>query len=234
MKKYISLISLMSLSALAVATLAPATAQAVESNATITAIAGSDPVKPVDPTDPTNPTDPTDPGNGGETPEQPGDLQINVVPNLNFGDKVEITPKTVSTSLKNETTPFAQVSDLRGTGAGWSLNVSLGNFLSTDNKAIVGATISFSGGEAVTSNQLTENAAVTNNIKLTAGSTGAQSLMKATAGNGKGTWLARFVNTGTAATGNTKIMFEAPTDQVMANTAYKAIMTWQLADTPTI
>ncbi len=230
MKKSISLISLVSLSALTFMTLSSTIAQAVESNATISAVAGSEPVKPVDPSKPDEGGD----GNGGETPDQPGSLQINVVPNLNFGDKVKITPKTVSTSLKNEKTPYAQVSDLRGTGAGWSLNVSLGNFLSTDNKAIVGATISFTGGEAVTSNQTTDNAAVTNNIKLTAGSTGAQSLMKATAGNGKGTWLARYVNTGTAATGNTKIMFEAPTDQVMANTAYKAIMTWQLADTPTI
>lgn len=221
----LSVIALTTLNSTKAAAEGPA---AVNSNATITAIAGTDPVRPVDPNKPTDPGD----GNGGVTPEQSGPLQINVVPNLYFGDQIKITPGTLKTSLKNEKTPYAQISDLRGTGAGWSLNVSLANFTSTQGKTINGAKISFTGGEAVTSNQSNDNAALTNDITLSAGDTGKQPLMKATAGNGRGTWVARYTNTSTESTGNTKIVFEAPSDKIDANTSYTAVLTWQLTDTP--
>lgn len=202
----------------------------VESKATIQAIAGTDPVAPVDPDQPEQPGT-VDPEDGNET-NQSGPLQINYVSHLKFGNDIKITSKTVKANAKNTNTPYFQVSDLRGTGAGWSLNVSLGDFKNTSgNKTIKGATISLINGEAVTSNETNENPAETKDVVLTAGETAAKPLMTAAAGNGRGTWVARYTNnTGTPE--NNKIVFEAPTNSIDANTQYEAVLTWQLSDRP--
>ncbi len=243
MKKQVKLISVISLSAIFMAsfgtTIMAAEGENAESNATIKAIAGGNtPVKPVNPTDPKDPTKPgpTDP-NDGNTTEQTGALQINYLSNLDFGSDIEITSKTVTANVKNDTPRFYQVSDLRGTAAGWKLNVSLGDFVPTDtkntNKPITGATISFKNGEAVTSNDTVNGSDVdlakTHDISLSAGNTGVQTLLSADKGTGRGTWLARYTAEA-GATDNEHIVFSAPTNSITANTGYKATLTWQLVD----
>lgn len=241
MKKNITLLSILALVAVAV-TAFTTTTLAVEdatSNATIKAVAGGD--TPVVPVDPTNPKDPNGQGptdeNDGTTTGQTGPMQINYLSNLNFGDNIAITSKTITANVKNDTPRFFQVSDLRGTAAGWKLNVSLGDFIPTGttgtNKAITGASIAFKNGEAVTSNDaingLDVDAATTHDVTLSAGSTDVQTILSADQGTGRGTWLARYTAE-SGANDNENIVFSAPTNSITANTDYQATLTWQLVD----
>lgn len=244
MKKNMKLVSTLALGAVAITAFTTTTLAAegenATSNATIKAVAGGDtPVGPVDPTDPKDPNGqgPTDP-NDGTTTNQTGPLQINYLSNLNFGDNIAITSKTITANVKNDTPRFFQVSDLRGTAAGWKMNVSLGEFTPTGTapattKPITGATITFKNGEAVTSNDAVNgqdvDAAVTHDTTLSAGNTGVQTLMSADKGTGRGTWLARYTAK-SGASDNENIVFSAPTNSITANTSYQATLTWQLVD----
>lgn len=206
------------------------TVQNADSTATIKAVAGTKPVTPVDPEKPSEPGT-NGPGEGNET-GQGGSLQINYVSHLVFGEDIAITEKSITTSVKNTNTPYFQVSDLRGTGEGWSLKVSLGNFKSVDSdKVIKGATVAFNNGAVATSNETNEDAPATKAIKLVAGDNASQPMMTATAGTGKGTWLAKYTNTSGVAE-NDKIIFNAPTNNISANTQYVSALTWQLTDSP--
>lgn len=242
MKKNMKLVSVLMLGALTTTALATTTfaeeGENATSKATIQAVAGGDtPVNPVNPTDPKNPDSlgPTDPNDGTNT-GQTGSLQINYLSHLNFGENIAITSKTTTANVKNNTPRFFQVSDLRGTGAGWKMNVSLGEFIPSDtnntNKPITGATIKFQNGEAVTSNDAVDgidiDAAVTHDVTLSAG-TAVQTLMSADKGTGRGTWLARYTAK-SGASDNENIVFSAPSNNITANTNYQAILTWQLVD----
>lgn len=233
MKTSIKFISLATL-CVAVYTLQQATVQADDatSNATITTLAGTDPVDPVDPTNPDKPGE--NPGNEGNNTGQTGPLQINYVSNLLFGDQVKLTGKTVEANIVNTATPYFQVSDLRGTGAGWKLNVTLGDFEQTQDKTktIKGAQIQFSNGSVRTSNSTQGNAATTSDLTLFAGATGATALLTADKGKGRGTWLAAYDKVASEAT-NSKVKFSAPTESIDAQTPYEATLTWQLADAST-
>lgn len=210
------------------------------SKATLTAKAGnggSDPVDPDDPTDPGKKTDP-DKGNGVKPDNQTGALTIDYLSNLNFGTDIALTGRTVSANVVDETTRFFQVSDLRGTGTGWQLNVTLGDFVN-GTKSIKGASITFKNGEVRSSNESqTEQAATvpvddgSNQIKLSAGATEVTPMLKATAGNGRGTWLAAYPTPASSTVGNSNIVFSAPTTSIDANTAYTSTLTWQLQDSP--
>lgn len=241
MKKNITVLSTLALGVVAATGFATTNfaAEDATSKATIQAVAGGDtPVAPVDPTDPKDPNGqgPTDP-NDGTTTGQTGPLQINYLSNLNFGDNIAITSKTVTANVKNDTPRFFQVSDLRGTAAGWKLNVSLGDFMPTGttstSKAITGASIAFKNGEAVTSNDALNgvdvDAATTHDVTLSAGNTAVQTLMSADQGTGRGTWLARYTAK-SGASDNENIVFSAPTNSITASTGYQATLTWQLVD----
>lgn len=206
-----------------------AQAETIDSKATVTAIAGTDPVDPVDPTNPENPG--TNPGEEGNNTGQDGSLQINYVSNLLFGENVKLTGKTVQAGIKNTATPYFQVSDLRGTGAGWNLKTSLSDFTNTAGKTIKGASIAFTSGVVRTPNTAKDNGATTTDITLQAGSTAVQSLLKANAGTGRGTWLVAYDKADQ--TENKKIMFSAPTESIDTQTMYTANLTWQLEDGPT-
>lgn len=239
MKKTTMLLSTLALGAIAATTLTADAFADTTSNATIQAVAGGE--TPVSPVDPENPKDPSKPGptdpEDGNTTDQTGPLQINYLSNLNFGNNIAITSKTITANVKNDTPRFFQVSDLRGTAAGWKMNVSLGDFTPTDtkntDKPITGATIKFQNGEAATSNDAVNgvdvDAAVTHDVTLSAGSTGVQTLMSADKGTGRGTWLARYTAK-SGASDNENIVFSAPTNSISANTSYQAILTWQLVD----
>lgn len=244
MKKNMILLSSLALGAVAVTAFTTTTlaeeGENATSKATIQAVAGGGtPVAPVDPTDPKDPSKPgpSDP-NDGNTTNQTGPLQINYLSNLNFGNDIAITSKTVTANVKNDEPRFFQVSDLRGTAAGWKLNVSLGEFTPTTttntSKPITGANITFKTGEAATSNDAVNGAdvdaaTVAQNVTLSAGSTGVQTLMSADKGTGRGTWLARYTKV-SGASDNENIVFSAPTNSITANTGYQATLTWQLVD----
>ncbi|APB32042.1 WxL domain-containing protein [Vagococcus teuberi] len=248
MKKQLSLLSTIFLGSVLISTvgtnvsLAAPTAE-VDSNATLKAVAGTEPVKPVNPTDPKDPSKPgpIQPADNGNEISQTGPLQINYLSNLNFGDDISITSKTVTANVKDESTRFFQISDLRGTGAGWDLNVKLGDFLpesgGTTEDVIKGASITFKNGVARTSNDINAQgtddnpATVPSELVLSSGSASVSKMMSAEAGNGRGTWIAAF-DKPASEVDNSNITFSAPTNNISANTNYTAKLTWQLVDSP--
>lgn len=240
MKKSVPLTKIGFLSIMTFASLlAPSVLADSTSNATIKAIAGDQAVSPVNPDIPKDPNGENQHPEEGNSTGQTGPLQINYVSHLNFGNDIKLTEAKVKANLKNQGTPFFQVSDLRGTGAGWSLNVTLGDFTSTDAKqktTIKGATIALTNGIAKTSNEADSNnqeidAAVVHDQILLAGSTAAVPLMDAQSGTGRGTWLASY-DKDSSKSDNDKIVFEAPTNSIDANSQYTATLTWQLSDAP--
>lgn len=238
MKKNIILASSLVLGTLSLATFSTQSYAEVVNEATTNASltakesdSGSDPVDPDNPDDPNQSTDP-DKDNGVKPGNQTGPLQIDYLSNLNFGTDIAITGQTVQANVQDLKTRFCQVSDLRGTGAGWKLNASLGDFKNKD-KTITGAKITFTNGEARTSNaDKTDKAAtVKSEIVLNAGGA-VDTMLSATEGNGRGVWLAAYPVPAGAATGNSNIVFEAPTNNIDADTAYTAVINWQLLDGP--
>lgn len=97
-------------------------------------------------TDPDNPETPTDnPGSDSKAL-----LKIVYMSDLNFNThEVSATNKTynadlIGTSAGGKTTPFMQISDNRGTAAGWNLKVKQdGEFKNKDGKMLTGAYVTF-------------------------------------------------------------------------------------------
>ena len=102
--------------------------QTGESKATITFEVNDGETPPRDPEDPTEPLDPTDPDNPTDEPtHNKGPLSLDYVSSIDFGtQKINMYEKETyqSTSLK----PFIQITDNRGTGAGWKVTASASSF----------------------------------------------------------------------------------------------------------
>jgi len=101
------------------------------SNGVITFEPDKDPTKPVDPTDPTKPVDPVDPTKpDGPDDGTEGPLSIDYASSFNFGtQKIITTDKDyyadIQTFKDGTTGPnYVQVTDKRGSQAGWNLSVT--------------------------------------------------------------------------------------------------------------
>lgn len=173
--------------------------------------------------DATKPTAPIEPGDGGGETGQVGVLTIDNATPLNFGS-VALTGN--GQTLKNTAkAPNVQVTDKRGTGAGWNVTVKSSEFkdATTPTHTLKGAVISFPAGTATSSDATNVAKPVTSDLKVNAdGTSGAQVIMTAGKDLGLGTWA--------------DIM---PADGVTLDIAggayvgeYTAQLTWTLADTP--
>lgn len=169
----------------------------MESQSDVNFVPNDDDTKPIDPTDPTNPTPPTP---KPPKPGTPGPLSIDYASDFGFGTQ-EITTETVTYLAKpqeyeeegKETPTYVQVTDKRGSNAGWSLNLKQDHqFKSegTQNEYIEGAELHFLEGEAVTDGNGTKPS--THEAKLDP-ITGAYSkIMTAEKTEGTGTWASMF------------------------------------------
>ncbi|EAG2919091.1 WxL domain-containing protein [Listeria monocytogenes] len=111
-----------------------------DSKATVKFKAGTGVVDPVDPENPTKPIDPLDPSN----PTDPGtgntgSLTLDYVSSVNFGEhEVSSTEQSYSSTSRK---PFIQISDRRGTGAGWKVTATATAFQNEDGAASLGTSI---------------------------------------------------------------------------------------------
>ncbi|PEF42451.1 cell surface protein [Bacillus cereus] len=181
----------------------------------------TDPSKPVDPTKPIDPTDPENPGTGNEGP-----LSIDYVSNIEFGEH-ELTSGTQVYNAKNEN-PYIQVSDHRGTGAGWKLSATATEFTSVDgSKVLKGAELSFNNGEVKTKENNISEKPVHHDV--TFNNTDAKVLMDADVDAGRGSWVDVFSG---EAGNNNKIQLKVLEGSANANVDYTATINWELADAP--
>ncbi|MCR8703944.1 WxL domain-containing protein [Weissella cibaria] len=240
----------------AVPTIAHADGGSYTTDAGVTFTPSTDPTNPVDPgnVDPSNPTNPVGPDgkeDGGKGTQGP--LSIDYVSAFDFGQqKISSADQTYyakAQSYKNgspaDTALFAQVTDNRGTGAGWTLTVQQAKQLNNGSSDLKGAQISMADLNAATQKDSEAGAALAGqNITLIPGE-GAQTVMSATNGAGQGTWVTRMGDTdnlisetGTANDGsNRKVdksvsLFVPGTSNKVAAAKYSTNLTWTLTDTP--
>ncbi|MDT1959430.1 WxL domain-containing protein [Carnobacterium divergens] len=191
--------------------------------------AGEEVTNPIDPTNPDNPnpsdpidpTDPTNPGTGNE-----GSLTIDYVSNIEFG-----TQKTASGTMiyhaQNEH-PFVQVTDKRGTGAGWNLTAKATEFKSaTGSKVLKGAELTFKNGVLKTQ---TENISpAPQNKDVTFSNSDAHVMMNAKEDTGRGTWVDVFSG---KLNDNENVQLKVLPGTADTNVDYTATINWELTDAP--
>lgn len=134
-------------------------------------------------------------GEDTETPDQEtgdvtgstGPLTIDYVSNFDFGDH-EISVAEQTYTLESPEEPYVQVSDRRGTGAGWNLTVQASAFQNGEQgSSLPGATLSFNGG-LVRTNLDDMTAPQTQGVTLLTGGD-AQTVTTAEQGAGLGSWV---------------------------------------------
>ncbi|AKS68171.1 hypothetical protein RN70_00715 [Staphylococcus schleiferi] len=200
------------------------------SQATISFTAPNDPVKPVDPSDPSKPLD-QGKHNGKATGES-GPLTLDYVSNLDFGSHTISTAE--ETYQATTLSPFVQVSDRRGTGAGWNVTAQLSNFQQNGENSLPGASINLTGAE-VDSTSKTPKPVPNSNITLNSGSDSSVNIVKANAktgalntAQGLGTWITKWLSKGQT---NEKATLTIPEAAAMPGN-HAATVTWTLSDGP--
>lgn len=229
----------------ALSTVANADAVNYTSNGQVAFGASTDGVGPVDPQNPTDPFAPTSPG--GLPDPQPGTagpLSIDFASSFDFGTHAVGTSGVVYAAAQAGSDKdgnaasrdnYVQVSDYRGTFAGWSLNVTQNaQFKTADGTELKGAAITLGNGAIqgkATSNPADVSAASTTLVPGTASAT----ILGATAGHGVGTNLLNFGSADGVSNADKSVALDLG-DSVNAASqraaAYTAQLTWTLSDTP--
>ncbi|MRI75197.1 WxL domain-containing protein [Enterococcus mundtii] len=193
-----------------------------------------------------------------EVPETTGPLSIVKAATMNFGtqvisnqdqtyDMVAEMQQLAGTEGDENKVPyvsFAQVQDVRGTNAGWDLQVSLSDFTSeTRNGVLTGAEIEFVGSRiqyegSTAANAPSEHA---DGLKLSP-TTGARSVMTASNGQGAGAssvvWgdqadlNAQFADDEIETVTNNAIQLSVPGSTAKDATTYTSTLSWELTSTP--
>lgn len=176
----------------------------------------------------TDPKDPDNPENEGtETGTgQNGPLSLDYVPDLTFG------AHTISSTLQvyNTTTnkPYIQVTDLRGTGAGWRVSTALSNFSNSGIPSLNGAALLLTNGSPI-STYATSAPAPIAAVTLESDNSPVDIVTAGNAdgGQGRGTWLIRWYPAGGAA----DVQLRVPAASASVGT-HTATITWTLYDAP--
>lgn len=150
-----------------------------------------------------------------------GSLTIDAVSSFNFGSiKVGVTSKTAETT--NNEKLGVQVRDVRGTGAGWALNVKIGTFANTtDSSKTLSASVSIPKGTVSNGVDSTQGVVA----KALVLNTAYANIMNAPKDTGMGRWLDAFEST------SDKVTLQNIAQNAYAG-SYTATMNWQLVDAP--
>ncbi|MBM7689049.1 hypothetical protein BCR24_09540 [Enterococcus ureilyticus] len=173
---------------------------------------GSDDNGPVDPIVPINP--PTN---------QKGNLTIDAVSNFDFGKKkIDKVTSTYDAVVAEGEVLGAQVTDVRGTGAGWNLTAKISTFENAEKTRVLkGAEVTIPTGKVSTNSVDDTKPAIASGLTL---NEEPATIFSAAVDNGMGTWANEFEGLGE------KVQLKVPTGNY-ADT-YTAEITWSLADAP--
>ncbi|EOB3445462.1 WxL domain-containing protein [Enterococcus faecalis] len=146
-----------------------------------------------------------------------GALTLDAVPTLDFGDQAITTADQVY-NAKSES--VATVTDLRGSSAGWNLTVKQETQLKTaQSEELQGAQLKLASGTLETESN--DTATVSNGTLVP---TVALKVLDASAGQGNGTFSAKWATTGAT--------LDVPGSTTKLAKAYTADLTWTLTDAP--
>lgn len=196
---------LVTLSVLGVSTVAAVPAYADGGTYTTTAnvnfIPNQDTVSPVNPDKPdvNQPVKPVTPDGDDVKPGTTGPLSLDYVSNFDFGSQ-KISSKNQTYYAKAQgyqgvsdtSVLYAQVTDNRGTGAGWILSVAQPSQFTNDGKELKGAQIGINNLSVATQADSDAGSATAGGDMILVPGTGAQTVMSAKANTGQGTWVARM------------------------------------------
>ncbi|MGE8037587.1 WxL domain-containing protein [Lysinibacillus sp. NPDC093692] len=197
---------------------------------------------PVDPTDPGNEINPEPENPDGSTPEggTNGPLSIDYASSLSFGDpeissftkRYDVNPQKFGNRTPAEGPNYVQVTDSRGTQAGWILQVKQsGQFETAEKEELQGAKIIFSN-VGVNSAAQSTHATSPDSFDLkfdTDGNPVAETVMTAVKGAGAGTFVLAFGDNNTAAK---SIQLEVPGSSTKYAKQYSTTLTWTLTEAP--
>ncbi|UQF71481.1 WxL domain-containing protein [Vagococcus lutrae] len=214
------------------------------SNGLIEFTPGEKPVDPVDPLDPEQPVDPTDPTDpeGKPQPGTPGPLSIDFASSFYFGNnKITSKDETYFAELQKykdkgteqelrEGPNYVQVTDNRGTLAGWTLKVKqTEQFETDDSHKLEGAKITLTNGNINTVSESTPATAVD---EIAIDKMDADFLvMSAKKDAGAGTFLTRWGDEDLAKSKESVQLF-VPGKAVKKKAQYRTSFVWTLTDVP--
>ena len=225
---------------LALSVLAPsafADSAVYSSNAKVTFEATTDPTAPIDPDNPDNPapSKPENPDGTDPNPGTAGPLSIDIASSLDFGThKIASTDQTYTAAAQkfadgHTGSNYVQVTDNRGTDAGWNLSVKqLGQFNDGKND-LTGATMTFNNANLVASSSTTAGTPGKLSPKFTLTPGVSKSIVDAAANQGQGTWVDRF---GDDKSADSSISLAVPGATTKRAAAYTSTLEWTLAERP--
>lgn len=204
-------------------------------------IEDTNPTDPIDPTDPTDPVDPTDP----ITPTE-GSLSIDYASSFHFDEhKISAKDETYTAAfdtvwadkehtIKENRPNWVQVTDKRGTNAGWKLQVTQDSQFTTGEgdaaKELKGAELTIKNAASKSTSDNKATAPTTPGTINLDPAGAAQDVMTAQKDAGMGTWLDVF---GDETTGDKSIELMVPgAAEKVKDATYKTDLTWTLTDTP--
>lgn len=178
-----------------------------------------------DPDNPVGPIDPIDPDDNPPSNDptgNTGDLRIDYISNIDFGTQT-ISGKTETyIAEKPASLTESQVSDLRGTGAGWHLQVNYDTEkpgFTSEDKTLSGAELTLPSG---TAKSVADNKATPPTTSEVVVNDAAQNIMTATANTGLGTWADEM--------DTANVSLKVPSGNLVGD--YTATLVWTLSDAP--
>lgn len=201
---------------------------------------GESPVSPIDPSQPVTPPPTIDGEENPHAPSTKGPLSINYISNLRFGmnkasgNDMEylVKPDEVvnEEGMQIQVPNYIQITDHRGTNAGWILTVKQNGPFVNGAHELLGTEMNFRQSVAVGKSGTTSTSPSVNaNFSLTADG---QEVMVMTAqeNQGMGTWIDRFGDNTENAPNS--IVLKVPGDTKKIAGKYTTSLTWTLSDVP--
>lgn len=196
-----------------------------------------EPSTPQDP-DTNNPVEPTDPE---VTPPTSGPLSIDYISTLHFGtqkisgnDEVYYAQmdklKDTKTGETVEKPNYVQVTDNRGSNAGWKLTVVQDGQFKNGESELKGATLQFKSPTMKSSKKSDANTPAASEMTLNPDGKTSVDAITAKANQGMGTWFDTFGTDVEAAAKS--ISLSVPGDTAKTEGKYSTSLTWTLTDTP--
>ena len=193
--------------------------------------------------------DPGEDGDGGiVNPGQKTPLRISLLTAFNFGEitmsgntkeynallpQVTLKPSGTKADRPN----FVQVTDNRGSNAGWNLTAKISDQFTNGTSTLTGSTITLDNGWATPQEAELAQYAPTVSKPVVLSEEDSQLIATAAKDNGMGTWnifYGALDGIGQASNGDAKesVTLEVPGKVKKTEGAYKAKVEWTLADTP--
>lgn len=166
-----------------------------------------DPIKPIDPV----------------VPPMKGELTLDAASKLNFGSiKLGEGSGTYNAIKEGNSVLGVQVTDSRGKGQGWNLQVKISDFTGKKaNNILKGASVTIPKGTVETNSADITKMPEASEVKLTSNAT---SVFKAAPDTGMGTWVNLFEGK------NEKVSLKVPDGNYVDT--YTADITWSLLNAP--